>query len=162
MPLELTDKDFEQIQKNAPHRCSFLFMGVGLSLASDNPEYIENLKGIYRNFITQHPPEGALECSVLDETPLCSGSCVVMQKKLYAFEKGGMFIGQAEIMIFQKVIDRIDRYLLLHSGVVSRDGHGYIIYAPTGFGKTTFVMELVSRGYRFLSDEYCPVDLDEP
>jgi hypothetical protein len=49
----------------------------------------------------------------------------------------------------------IDDYLLIHAAVVSKEGDGYIIIAPSGFGKTTLVLELLSRGYKFLSDEFC-------
>jgi hypothetical protein len=66
-----------------------------------------------------------------------------------------------EMMIFQRIIEKIENHLLLHAGVVSKNGKAYIIYAPSGFGKTTLVLELVSRGYKFLSDEYCPVDLSD-
>ncbi len=49
----------------------------------------------------------------------------------------------------------IDDYLLIHAAVVSKEGNGIVIIAPSGFGKTTLVLELLSRGYNFLSDEFC-------
>lgn len=41
----------------------------------------------------------------------------------------------------------------MHAGVVSRKGQGVIIIADSGYGKTTLVIELVKRGFHFLSDE---------
>jgi hypothetical protein len=32
---------------------------------------------------------------------------------------------------------------------------------PSSFGKTTLVLELVSRGYKFLSDEYCSIRVND-
>ncbi|MEI6127023.1 MAG: hypothetical protein WCQ99_10785, partial [Pseudomonadota bacterium] len=114
---------------------------------------------VYSSFIIEHLEEGGIICYILDRCSLCNGACVIIDDMLYELKEGEGFFGLAETILFQKVIDRIARYFILHAGVVSKNGDGYIIYAPTGFGKTTLVMELVSRGYKFLSDEYCPVDI---
>ncbi|MFC1591888.1 hypothetical protein ACFL43_05145, partial [Thermodesulfobacteriota bacterium] len=89
------------------------------------------------------------------------GPAVIVDDMLYALPEAERFIAWAEMMIFQKLFDRIDRHLLLHAGVVERDGRAFIIYAPSGFGKTTLTLKLVSSGYRFFSDEYCPVSLED-
>ena len=48
---------------------------------------------------------------------------------------------------------RVRSHLLIHAGVVSRDGQGIILVADARHGKTTLVLELVRRGFQFLSDE---------
>jgi len=46
---------------------------------------------------------------------------------------------------------------LVHAGAVSWKDKGLIISAPCGFGKTTLIVELVRRGFLFLSDELAPI-----
>ena len=48
----------------------------------------------------------------------------------------------------------INRYLMLHSAVVARDGHAVVLPAPSGSGKSTFCAYLSLAGWRLLSDEF--------
>lgn len=52
------------------------------------------------------------------------------------------------------VASRCHRQLLLHAGVVAREGLGILIPALPGSGKSTLTAALASRGYRLLSDEF--------
>ncbi|MCC7210598.1 MAG: hypothetical protein IT451_01990 [Candidatus Brocadia sp.] len=61
--------------------------------------------------------------------------------------------GYAYEVILSAIITRLRSHLLVHAGVVSCNGQGVIIVANTMHGKTTLVLELVRRGFRFLSDE---------
>jgi hypothetical protein len=47
---------------------------------------------------------------------------------------------------------------LFHAGVVSLDGAGVVMVAPSKMGKTTLTLQLVSRGCGFLSDEIACLD----
>jgi len=59
------------------------------------------------------------------------------------------------------VFARIGRHALLHAAAVERTGTvGILIAAPAGHGKSSVTMELIRRGYRFLGDDYAPVDLE--
>lgn len=140
---------------------AFLFLGTGFRLFSDNERYIESFKKIYERLTVEHLEAGYLTCYILDRCNFCTGSSVIIDTMMYEFPSGNEFIGHAEVILLQKVIDRIQSCFLIHAGVVSRNNNGYVIYAPSGFGKTTLVMELASRGYKFLSDEYCPIQADD-
>jgi len=61
----------------------------------------------------------------------------------------------------QHVIDAINDHLLIHAGVVAKNGRGFIISGPSAFGKTTLMLELVARGYKFYSDEFCALRLSD-
>ncbi len=50
------------------------------------------------------------------------------------------------------------RYLILHAGVVERDGRAIVIPGPPGSGKSTLCAGLVARGWRLLSDELAMID----
>lgn len=55
--------------------------------------------------------------------------------------------------IFNTLVSRVRSHLLIHAGVVCSNGQGVILAADSGHGKTTLVVELVRRGFQFLSDE---------
>jgi HprK-related kinase A len=50
------------------------------------------------------------------------------------------------------------QYLVLHAGVVERDGRALILPAPSGSGKSTLTAALALRGWRLLSDELALID----
>jgi len=55
--------------------------------------------------------------------------------------------------IHQAIIDRVQSHLIVHAGVVSWKGRGIILAGNAYHGKTTLVLELVRRGFKFLSDD---------
>jgi hypothetical protein len=58
--------------------------------------------------------------------------------------------------ILNSILSSVRSHLLIHAGVVARQGKATIISADSGGGKTTIVLGLVQRGYDFLSDELAP------
>ena len=53
------------------------------------------------------------------------------------------------------------RYLLLHAGVVERDGRALILTGESGAGKSTLAALLSLRGWRLLGDEFALLGLDD-
>ena len=53
---------------------------------------------------------------------------------------------------------RMHRWLLLHAGVVERDGLALVLPALPGSGKSTLTAALAARGWRLLSDEFGSYD----
>lgn len=51
-------------------------------------------------------------------------------------------------------------YLILHAGVVERDGRAVVIPGGSGQGKSTLTASLAAAGWRYLTDEFGIVDLD--
>jgi HprK-related kinase A len=56
------------------------------------------------------------------------------------------------------IASRGHRFLMLHAGVLERDGRALLLPAMPGSGKTTLTAALAHRGWRFLSDELALVD----
>ena len=48
---------------------------------------------------------------------------------------------------------RVRSHILIHAGAVSYGGEGIVLIGDSMHGKTTLVLELVRRGFRFLSDD---------
>jgi hypothetical protein len=56
------------------------------------------------------------------------------------------------------IATRAHQYLMLHAGVVERDGHALILPALPGSGKSTLTAALALSGWRLLSDEFGLLD----
>lgn len=50
------------------------------------------------------------------------------------------------------------RYLLLHASTVERDGHALLMTGVSGSGKSTLSALLMTRGWRFMGDEFALLD----
>ena len=58
------------------------------------------------------------------------------------------------------IFDRATEYAVLHAAAFADDRTGAsLIAGPSGHGKTSMTLELVNRGFRFLSDDYAPMVL---
>jgi hypothetical protein len=58
------------------------------------------------------------------------------------------------------IFDRSTDYAVLHAAAFADGQKGAsLIAGPSGHGKTSMTLELVNRGFRFLSDDYAPMDL---
>ena len=58
------------------------------------------------------------------------------------------------------IATQIQRHLLLHAGVVAKDGFAVILPAPSGSGKSTLSAYLSLNGWRLLSDEFGIIEVD--
>jgi len=59
--------------------------------------------------------------------------------------------------ILNTILSKVSSHFLIHAGVVSKNDQGMILMADSGHGKTTLVLELVRRGFHFLSDEMAAI-----
>ena len=59
------------------------------------------------------------------------------------------------------IAHRFNRHLLLHAGVVERNGLAVLLPALPGSGKSTLTAALANRGFRLLSDEFGVVRLSD-
>jgi len=56
---------------------------------------------------------------------------------------------------------RLNHHLLLHAGVLERDGMALVLPATPGSGKSTLTAALALRGWRLLSDEFGVCDIEQ-
>jgi HprK-related kinase A len=56
------------------------------------------------------------------------------------------------------IATRAHQYLMLHAGVLERNGNALILPAPPGSGKSTLTAALALSGWRLLSDEFGLLD----
>jgi hypothetical protein len=74
-----------------------------------------------------------------------------------------LFTSELNQIAIDRTPDRLPGRVLLHAGVVERDGVVVAVAGDSGRGKSTLTARLVQRGWSYLSDEVAavdPVDLD--
>ena len=116
---------------------------------------------MYSKFLKHDNSENGLDCYIIKGQTHKNNSSVILNNELYPIADSDSLSFYSDVLIFRALYKYIDDYFILHAGVISRDGKEFIITGPSSFRKTTLVMELVSRGYKFLSDEYCSIRLND-
>lgn len=59
------------------------------------------------------------------------------------------------------VVTNAHRFIMVHAGVVARDGEAILLPGASGSGKSTLTAALAHRGWRFFSDELALIDLQQ-
>lgn len=70
----------------------------------------------------------------------------------------GVVLHRVAWEITRAAIDSERRSILVHAGVVARDGRAVVLPAPPDAGKSTLVAALVAAGFDYLSDEAAVID----
>jgi hypothetical protein len=76
----------------------------------------------------------------------------------YSYSNLGEAVRELEYEVGEKLLTDISDGLLLHSAAVTNGDRTIMVLGPSGSGKTTLSLELVRRGYRFITDEYVAVE----
>ena len=152
----LSSERLADFKKEAVYGQIFEFFGHKLSIKSNSNRVLKDFKQVYGRF------EKSIE-GYRANTPTCyvisvkfpQDQCLIIWKgNLYWIMKNE---ADPLFFIFRFLLEEVKDYFLLHAGAVSWKDKGLIISAPCGFGKTTLIIELVRRGFSFLSDELAPI-----
>jgi hypothetical protein len=156
--LSLSSDNLSAFKQRAFLKSTYNILDLKFSIHADHEGILKHFEQAYERFkasydnadyhfyvITQNSPFGQPFVIVNDEIRLLYGN------ELF-------YYNHAYMVIFNELKDLFKEFFLIHAGVVSKDGKGVVIVGPSSFGKTTLTMELVRRGFKFLSDEFCPID----
>jgi len=138
------------------HRRFYSILGAGVSLETDSPAFLERFHRDYAWFRTSSSRgKPQLFCSVLlqggDPSVRVNRHCVSLNGHPHPTSGAYHFV-------VRHIYEKIRGFVLLHAGVVTRQGKALILAGPPGVGKTTLVLELLRSGFTFFSDDVCPVD----
>jgi hypothetical protein len=71
-------------------------------------------------------------------------------------DEGGTLYGR----FLATILAQVERRAVFHAAaLVDRRGRALVLAGPSGHGKSSLALEMVRRGFRFLGDDYAPVDL---
>ncbi|HKO87469.1 MAG TPA: HprK-related kinase A [Burkholderiales bacterium] len=145
--------------------------GIGLSLGtarvhirSDVPALAPALARVYGQFPVEEP-SGFFDVAPRLELVRRPGQLFRAQLRFFVdgevpFE---LFPGDTHLPLLEWglnwcLADRSNHKLLLHAGVVEKNGRAAILPALPGSGKSTLTAALSARGFRLLSDEFGVLD----
>jgi len=141
-------------------RLSFHILGIDVHIDTDSMEFLKVFEANYFRFISNPPVciGKALVFKVMETSREGSHLPVlIFEGKEHLLPRPEMAGSHFTGHIFHEIQQRVTSHILIHAGVVSRDGQGIVLAADSGHGKTTFVIEMVRRGYAFLSDEMAAI-----
>jgi hypothetical protein len=138
----------------------YSFFGLPFTLLSDSKDVIREFGDIYRRF--KRKSEGgkdkdipSVSISLLMETE--EGRPVLITPDSRLILDGNDIPSSIYLFILNYAFREARNHFIIHGGVVEKGGRGIIISASSSVGKTTLILELVKRGFYFLSDELAPV-----
>ena len=143
------------------HQIHLQFFDQHAVLCSDSTAYIDLFNRMYQRFLIE-PNQMSSSNLIEFRVQTCSKSSsdipvLVMDGQVFPLRHPSLMEGYVYDSILNTIISRISSHFLIHAGVVSKNDQGMILVADSGHGKTTLVLELVRRGFRFLSDEMAAI-----
>jgi hypothetical protein len=165
----------------------YRFLGHDIGIRSNSHEVLAHLKSVYGRFykgsnevLSNYRDKRESTCwlriEVIDQLESSNeilltdpyDSHRLICRNLYAFDEG-YYTSKIDLDplgyiqgIVQRDISLIAKdYFPIHAGAVSWADEGVIMPASSGLGKTTLTVKLVTRGFKFLSDEVACLDLKQ-
>jgi hypothetical protein len=133
------------------------FFDLEAHIESDSGPYINLFAQMYRRFRTNGAPvpvQPPAEFVVLTRSDNAWGQPVmILHGEIRPLNDLGLLAAYIYDGVLNAIVAGVRSHFLIHAGVVSHDGQGIILVADSSHGKTTLVLELVRRGFKFLSDE---------
>jgi hypothetical protein len=141
----------------ATQQVALRFFDLDAVIRSDSSAYINLFARMYRRFRTRTAPTSSqkpVEFSVLTQpdTP-CGQPVMILDGEVRPLSDPRLLEGYTYDGVLNAIVAGVRSHFLIHAGVVSYGGESVILAADAGHGKTTLVLELVRRGFKFLSDE---------
>ena len=131
------------------------FFDLAMHKTSDSPAYTDLFKQMYARFQgNDTSANNALTVSIR-AFPAGSARQAIFEinDQSFPIDRSEVVEGYVYEQILREIVARIESHLLIHAGAVSTNGRGVILAGDSCHGKTTLVLELVRRGFCFLSDE---------
>jgi len=143
-------------QLATPFSESFAFLDVDVVVRSDSEEFLGTLTDVYGRF-RRPVPDPALTCYVVTQADALERPAVVVDGQPRFCDDPDMLVKYAYVAVLNTVFECVRDYVLIHAGVVSWAGQGVLLTGGPTIGKTTLTLELVRRGFAFLSDDVAPL-----
>lgn len=142
------------------------FFDLDVVIRSDSDRCIDLFTQMYRRFqidTSLTAPQPASIEFIVRTTPdsVWGKPVLIMDNEVRPLHNPRLMEGYVYESILNSILSRVRSHFLIHAGVVARGNQGVMLVADSGHGKTTLVLELVRRGFAFLSDEIAALSRDD-
>ena len=142
---------------------TYRFFDQDIEICSDNKETIELMDSMYKRFNVKAGKKYAQSTRYEVLTSSLPGKKSVIRTNGYCreIEHAAYVPSIAHGIIMRQTLSKVRSHLLFHAAALSNHNRGIIIVADSGCGKTTLTLALMTRGFRFLSDEIAALSLSD-
>jgi hypothetical protein len=135
---------------------SYDFFGRTVRVESDSAEAVEALDIIYsRQRLQGTPTDGDPDLTVR-----IRGRRIEVGDRTIRVPDEQRLVHYAHLVLINAAASLVDDALVLHAGAVTSDGLAVLLIGHSGRGKSTLTLELVRRGWGFLSDDFAVLRSD--
>jgi hypothetical protein len=148
------------LNKLAPYVLKLRFFDQELYFRLDSAPHAATFAQMYGRFQVDY---FSLERPPLQFTLLVQANnpwhkpALISPQKVHVFNDPAWLEWYIYDAVLEELLQSVRSHFLFHAGVVAHQGQGVIIVANSTYGKTTLTLELVRRGFTFLSDESAAV-----
>lgn len=147
-------------QRDSAVQCvAFRFYDTAVLVETDSAEFLHIFGLMYGHFQVDELTEADLHFQILTGSnneygqPVLVLDTAVWPLNLSALVRDGVVFE----MVLATIMRHIQSHLLIHAGVVARNGEALLFSADSFHGKTTLVLKLLQFGFSFLSDDIAPL-----
>ena len=155
------DKLREILQSRAVFSFICRFFNVTIAIKSDHTEPLEWFRRLYPRFRIQRAPTRIDATYYLmvktPKTPLVIAE-EGLSRKVKVLDDVHAVTFYAHQFVLHYIATHLKSHFLLHGAALSGDGHGIAIMGNSYAGKTTLTLELLRKGFRFLSDDQLAIN----
>lgn len=130
----------------------YQFFDYNLEVRADSRSLLEELDVFLGRFCVQEE-KGEDVYYLISDQSVFGVPAICIGRKGYSVSDERYLASYALLLIISNLSMRITSHFLFHAGSLHYQGKGFIITGSPGGGKSTLIMELLRRGFQFLSDD---------
>lgn len=164
---ELNKREILSLKRRARIVNSYNFFGEIFTIKSDSEDFLKTFNSVYKRFYIpeastkKHHQKKRDYYFVYNNVSPRGKGFFIREDEVYHGSGKNLLTAFANMVIFQDILTTTRDYFLIHASAVSFNNNGIIFAGAESRGKTTFALELVRRGFRFLSDEVAAVNFTD-
>jgi hypothetical protein len=155
--FHIPHNELASLKEKAALTGAYQFLDVRFSVSSDDEAIVFLFDQMYQRFKI-HPDDVEHQFYVVTSNNRFNTPLVIFRDQAYPIFANEPMYNHAYMVIFRHIFNLFRDFYIIHAGVVSRGEDGIVLTGQSCFGKTTLTLEMVRKGYRFLSDEFCPIE----
>lgn len=146
-----------------PHVLCLKFFNLDVLIEADTPQVIEIFDRLYSRFVNHDPvPSISLSFQIYTRPDNPYGQPVVLHSdEVWRIENPEHLEGMIYEFVYHHILRQVNSHILIHAGALSHHGCGLVLSADSMHGKTTLTLELIQRGFKFLSDEIAAIGRED-